>query len=65
MAVMNERHSPQIYRALANCIADNVEKVIWDNVSSETITINVVATGFAEPDPDEQSFAVAWDLRSE
>jgi hypothetical protein len=45
----------------ANCAADNVEKVIWENVPGTTAVIIVREGGFTKLN-SEQSFAVAWDI---
>ncbi|OAP54875.1 hypothetical protein AYL99_10575 [Fonsecaea erecta] len=42
---------------------NNVEKVIWDNVPGTTATVIVHANAFTIP-TSEQTFAVAWDIRS-
>lgn len=47
----------------ADCTADNVEKVIWEDVSSTTVTIIVQAYAFTQTE-SEQAFAVAWDVRA-
>ena len=44
-------------------LADNVEKVIWDDVPGPTATIVVQANGFTKPDT-KQAFAVAWSVRN-
>lgn len=49
---------------VANQVADNVEKVIWEDVESDTFKIIVKANGFTKG-PDEQSFAVTWDVRAD
>ena len=43
--------------------ADNVEKVIWDDVPGPTATIVVQANGFTQLDK-KQAFAVAWRVRN-
>lgn len=45
----------------ANCVVDNVEKVIWGNVPGTTAVIIVREAGFTKLN-SEQSFAVAWDI---
>lgn len=45
----------------ANCVVDNVEKVIWDNVPGTTAVITVRGGGFTKLN-SEQSFVVAWDI---
>lgn len=45
----------------ANYVADNVEKIIWDNVPGTTAVIIVREAGFTQLN-SEQSFAVAWDI---
>ena len=41
---------------------DNVEKIIWNDLSDVTATINAQANGFTRFDY-EQSFAVVWSVR--
>lgn len=48
----------------ANCTADNVERVIWDDVLGTSVTIVVQAYAFTKQDA-EQAFAVAWNIQAE
>ena len=47
----------------ADRAADNVEKIIWDDVPATTVTIVVRAGPFTIPE-SEQAFAVAWNIRT-
>lgn len=47
----------------ADRTADNVERIIWNDVPGTTVTIVVQAYGFTKSAP-EQAFAVAWNIRA-
>lgn len=47
----------------ANLPADNVEKIIWDNVHSTSFTIVAHASAFTITG-NEQTFAVAWNIEA-
>ena len=52
-----------VYDTSADRTADNVEKIIWDDVLGTTLTIVVQAFGFTNT-ASEQAFAVAWNIRA-
>ena len=52
-----------VHGTSADRTADNVEKLIWDDVLGTTVTIVVQAYAFTKPD-SEQAFAVAWNIRA-
>lgn len=52
-----------VHDTSADRTADNVEKIIWDDVLGTTLTIVVQAFGFTNS-ASEQAFAVAWNIRA-
>ena len=52
-----------VHGTSADRTADNVEKIIWDNIPPTNVTIVVQASGFTKLD-SVQAFAVAWKIQA-
>ena len=52
-----------VHGTSADRTADNVERIIWDNIPPTNVRIIVQASGFTKPD-SEQAFAAAWNIQA-